>query len=275
MAGRAAFAGWLAVVCALGAAYASVILGTSPVLAQVAGGLAVAASVTLGWHLGYRRAWRRLILAALAGAVVLTGWAEVAWFATFFVPMPGGSGGFLAVLAPLFIAVFAGAVSVAGLMAVLGTGALAGLACRDRSVRRGVAAAGVMIAVAGGSALLISGLGLPAVPEQVTPTVRQVTGTWMGAHGATLTLARDGTFTATGLPAGFGDWQNGTPPGAGSGTWHVGRLEPGADVGVIFDFSRFSQAELLVERDGPSLYLYYDKGDPDEGWSGQYRFARQ
>lgn len=275
MSGRAAFAGWLAVLCALGAAYASVIVGVSPVLAQVAGGLAAGASVALGWRLGYRRDWRRLVPAALAGAVVLTGWAEVAWLATFFVPVPGGSGGFLEVLAPLLIAVFGGAASLAGLIAVLGTGVLAGLAWRDRSMRRGVAAAAAMIAVASVAALVIAALGRSAVPVAVTPTARQMTGTWTGAHGATLTLTSDGTFTATGLPAGFGEWSNGLPPVAGSGTWRIGRFEPDADVGVIFSFPGASQAELLVERDGSSLFLYYDKGDPDEGWSGQYRFARQ
>jgi outer membrane protein assembly factor BamB len=38
------------------------------VLAQVAGALAAGASVALGWRLGYRRDWRRLVPAALAGA---------------------------------------------------------------------------------------------------------------------------------------------------------------------------------------------------------------
>jgi hypothetical protein len=275
MARRAAVAGWLTILCALGAAYVSVIVGVSPVLAQVAGGLAACASVALGCRLGYRRDWRRLARAAVIGSVVLTAWAEVAWVGRFFVLAPVGSGGLLGALAPLLIAVLGCPVFLGGLGAVLGAGALAGLAWRDRSMRRGAAAAGAVVAVGAVAALVIAALGGAAVTVEIRPTARQVTGSWTGPRGARLTLAQDGTFTATGLPAGFGEAWNGQPPVAGSGTWRIGSFASDADIGVIFDFPSLSQAELLVERTGPSLFLYYDKGDPDEGWSGQYRFARQ
>jgi hypothetical protein len=55
----------------------------------------------------------------------------------------------------------------------------------------------------------------------------------------------------------------------------VGRVEPDAPMGVIFDFSNGSQAELQLETDGSSLAMFYDLGDPDEGRSGQYRFVKQ
>jgi hypothetical protein len=40
-------------------------------------------------------------------------------------------------------------------------------------------------------------------------------------------------------------------------------------------FANGSQAELQLEQDGSTLALFYDVGDPDEGWNGQYRFVRQ
>lgn len=43
---------------------------------------------------------------------------------------------------------------------------------------------------------------------------------------------------------------------------------------MVFDFSATVQMELLVESDGSSLIMYYDKGDPDQGVTGQYQFAK-
>lgn len=93
--------------------------------------------------------------------------------------------------------------------------------------------------------------------------------------GARLKPARDGTFTATGLTAGIGDWNIGPTPVSGGATWHVGRFEASAPPWVIFDFSDGSQAELQLETAGATLAMHYDRGDPDEGWSGQYRFVEQ
>jgi hypothetical protein len=77
------------------------------------------------------------------------------------------------------------------------------------------------------------------------------------------------------LPTGAGDWTSGPVPVSGGGTWHVGRFDPSTPAGVILSFSDGSQAELQLERDGSSLAMFYDLGDPDEGWSGQYRFVNQ
>lgn len=73
----------------------------------------------------------------------------------------------------------------------------------------------------------------------------------------------------------MGDWSAGVTPSAGGGRWHVGRFDANTAVGVIFSFSNGSEAELQLEHDGSSLAMFYDLGDPDEGWSGQYRFVRQ
>jgi len=39
---------------------------------------------------------------------------------------------------------------------------------------------------------------------------------------------------------------------------------------VIFDFSPTVQMVLLVERYRSTVIVYYDKGDPDQGVTGQY-----
>ena len=97
--------------------------------------------------------------------------------------------------------------------------------------------------------------------------------------GAVLVLRPDGTFTGNRLPGQFGDWSAGNIPGTGTGTWHIGRYDPGADPGLILDFAGSytgTVTELLVEHCcGLPLTIYYDKGDPDEGVSGQYQMYRR
>jgi hypothetical protein len=123
-------------------------------------------------------------------------------------------------------------------------------------------------------AVLASQLGA-ADPVITSPSARQAAGAWTGAHGAMLILTADGRFTASALPAaGVGDWRIGSTPISGSGVWHVGVFDSGTPLGVIFDFANGSQAELQLEQDGSTLALFYDVGDPDEGWNGQYRFVR-
>jgi hypothetical protein len=266
-------AGWLAALCVLGAAYVSVILGAPGVLVRAGGGLAAAATVAFGSQLGRRRDWRSVFAAAIAGTVVLVCWAEAALAATFFVPYAGGSGGFLVILAPLFLAGLAGAAALALLVLTLGASALMGLALARTAGLRVVTA---LIAMLAGAAIV----ALPA-PEAgqfgvvVTPTRSAAAGIWTGPRGATLMLASEGAFTARHLPAGIGEWASGSTPVSGGGTWHIGRFGPDAPAGVILDFSDGSQAELQIETAGPALAMYYDLGDPDEGWSGQYRFVKQ
>jgi hypothetical protein len=108
-----------------------------------------------------------------------------------------------------------------------------------------------------------------------SPSRSELIGVWKASDGATLTLAADGTFRARDLPTGIGDWSAGITPSSGGGRWHVGRFDASTPVGAIFSFPNGSETELQVEHDGPSLAMFYDLGDPDEGWSGQYRFVRQ
>lgn len=113
-------------------------------------------------------------------------------------------------------------------------------------------------------------------PVIYSPSASQAVGVWKGTHGATIALASDGTFTAAALPAaGVGDWRNGLTPVSGGGTWQVGRFGSSTPSGIMLDFANGSQAELQLESDGSTMALFYDLGDPDAGWSGQYRFVRQ
>jgi hypothetical protein len=109
-----------------------------------------------------------------------------------------------------------------------------------------------------------------SAPNPFLPSRSMMIGTWQSASGAVITLRPDGTFTARGLPANAGESAYGTVP---SGSWRVGPVhaEPS---GVIFDFSPAVQMELLVERVSSRVSMYYDKGDPDEGVSGQYQFTK-
>lgn len=270
-------AGWLAALCVFGAAFVAVVLGAPGLLLRAAAGLAAGATVAFGSRFGRRGRWRNPRVALLAGVVVLVCWAEAVWVAMWFVPYAGGSGGFLAILAPLFIGVLGGVAALAALAVMLAAGELAGLSWPGRPVLRCFTMTASAVAVAGLAAVVsapVSRAGSYGV--DVVPAYATVVGAWKGPRAAVLRFDRDGTFTATGLPAGIGDWSSGSTPVSGGGTWQVGRPGAGVPPGVILDFSNGSQAGLQVETAGPSsLALYYDLGDPDEGWSGQYRFVRQ
>jgi hypothetical protein len=130
-----AYARWLGALFLLGAAYSRSIQGASSLLAvQVAAAVAAGTSLAFGCLLGYRRDWPRVATAPVIGMVVLVGWAESARVASLSVPAPGGASGFLEILAPFFIAIFVGPLAVVVLAALLGSGALATLAIRKRSM---------------------------------------------------------------------------------------------------------------------------------------------
>jgi hypothetical protein len=109
-------------------------------------------------------------------------------------------------------------------------------------------------------------------PQPFPPSRSMVIGTWRSATGAVLLLRPDGTFTGRSLPADFGASPSAVPS-SGSGHWHVGPV-PAEPAGVVFNFSKKLWVELLVERMGSMVVMYYDKGDPDEGVSGQYQFTK-
>lgn len=98
-----------------------------------------------------------------------------------------------------------------------------------------------------------------------------IVGTWKRLSGAMLRLKPDGTFAAQGLPPSVGESSTLNIPPSGQGRWHVGPV-PAEPSGVVFDFSRTVQMGFLAERIGSTSVLVYDKGDPDEGVSGQYQF---
>jgi hypothetical protein len=113
-------------------------------------------------------------------------------------------------------------------------------------------------------------------PTSITPTRSMVIGTWRSSSGAVLVLRPDGTFTARGVPGNAGESSTLNIPADGSGRWSVGPHS--GSVGVTFDyapsFSLRVQMVLLVERLGSSVVMYYDKGDPDQGVTGQYQFTK-
>jgi hypothetical protein len=109
-------------------------------------------------------------------------------------------------------------------------------------------------------------------PNPFQPSGSMMIGTWRSSSGALLILQPDGSFSAPRLLPDAGEPSYGTVPIEGSGRWHVGPVsaEP---PGVVFDFSLKVQMELLVERLESTVVMYYDKGDPDKGVSGQYQFS--
>jgi hypothetical protein len=133
-----------------------------------------------------------------------------------------------------------------------------------------------------------------ADPVIGSPTGTQVTGTWVGDHGARLLLRPDGTFTASGLPPHVGDGKGifatpGLPknPASGHGTWIIGPGDFGGSLeSVIFTFTcdaapngctgRTMSFDLQAESSSPSggPALFYYLGDPDD-WSDQYPFVRE
>jgi hypothetical protein len=112
-----------------------------------------------------------------------------------------------------------------------------------------------------------------AASNPFTPSRSAMIGTWRSSSGAVLTLRPDGMFTAGHLPADPGEESYGLVPATGSGRWHVGPVvaEP---AGVVFDFSPTVQMELLTEHLATGVVMYFDRGDPDEGPSGQYQFTK-
>jgi hypothetical protein len=130
---RIVLAGWLSVLVILSVCYVSLVWHTSD-LQRWAVTLAVVAivagstTVVLGGVVGYRRDWRFFLTALLTGTGILVAALEAAWVATFFVPVPGGSGGFGEIIAPALIAILGGAFSFAAISALLGGGVVIGIA---------------------------------------------------------------------------------------------------------------------------------------------------
>jgi hypothetical protein len=125
----------------------------------------------------------------------------------------------------------------------------------------------------------------PGPVSNLTPS--QVPGTWIGAHGATLVVRADGTFTASRLPpnAGLPVPPSGhlvsTNPTTGRGTWQIDSGPFNGDpssVDLTFTCPRpgssCSEFWLQLEHKGNSLALYYYLGDPADR-SNQYAFTRQ
>ena len=139
-----------------------------------------------------------------------------------------------------------------------------------RSWRRRLLAPAALV-VAGAVCLVV--YSEATAPNPFPPSRSTVIGTWQSHSGAVLTLRPDGTFVAARLPADFGGFPAGALPRSGSGQWHVGPV-PAEPPGVIFNFSKRLWVELLVERLGSAVVMYYDTSDPDEGASGQYQFMK-
>lgn len=169
-----------------------------------------------------------------------------------------------------------------------------------RRVRRSAGAVAVLWTFGAALAALVlfnvayfNGFGTD--PVIGSPTRAQVTGTWVGDHGATLVLRPDGTFTATSLPPYVGDATDsfGTSgllrnPPSGHGTWVIGPGDfNGPPETVIFTFACDAdpnvcaghamtfdlQAEASSPSGGGGPALFYYLGDPDD-WSDQYPFVR-
>jgi hypothetical protein len=131
--------------------------------------------------------------------------------------------------------------------------------------------------------------GFGTDPVLGSPTRAQVTGTWIGDHGAILVLRADGTFTASGLPSSLP--VSGSLPAqpSGHGTWVIGPGDfSGPPESVIFTFACDAgpggcagpattfdlQAETSSPSGGGGSALFYYLGDPDD-WSDQYPFVRE
>lgn len=131
--------------------------------------------------------------------------------------------------------------------------------------------------------------GFGTDPVIGSPTRTQVTGTWIGDHGAILVLRPDGTFTASGLPSSLPVSGSLPDPPSGHGTWVIGPGEfSGPPDSVIFTFACDSgpggcagpaatfdlQAETSSPSGGGGPALFYYLVDPDD-WSSQYPFVRE
>jgi hypothetical protein len=127
----------------------------------------------------------------------------------------------------------AGAAGLAARQAA--TGPSAGGLRGSRVVLR-LAGMTVLVAVAAAILLVFSTQMGAFDPVIDSPSPGEPIGVWKGGDGATLVLAADGTFRASGLPAGVGDWADGYTPPSGRGRWHVGRFDDSTAMGVIFNF---------------------------------------
>lgn len=132
--------------------------------------------------------------------------------------------------------------------------------------------------------------GFGTDPVIGSPILTQVTGTWIGDHGAILVLRPDGTFTASGLPPSLLQMSGSPPdPPSGHGTWIIGPGEfNGPPESVIFTFACDAGSngcagpattfDLQAETSSPSgeggPALFYYLGDPDD-WNNQYPFVRE
>ena len=123
--------------------------------------------------------------------------------------------------------------------------------------------------------LLIVGCG----PKRWTSDLFE--GTWRvevnnlnATAGATLTLSRDGKFTATSVPATFLGIADGKQVLSGAGTWSIIQLDSAYDKRLQFTFTKVEGinlqnlpwgAQLLVQGSNKTPQLFYYVGDPDDG----------
>jgi hypothetical protein len=155
-------------------------------------------------------------------------------------------------------------------MAERPTGTLAGSVAPRRCRRRRLLWLAALVVVAAIGVAVYSEL---TVARLFTPSRSMMIGTWRSPSGAVLTLKSNGIFTARALPADFGASPIGSMPSSGDGVWHIGPV-PTEPPGVVFNFSKKLWVELFVEHVGSTVVMYFDKGDPDEGATGQYQFTR-
>jgi hypothetical protein len=254
--------GLLGAAAIVNAAEPSPVLGTGWTIAVVGVGCVLAAAKA--W-LGVRvpRGLRWVRQAVIVTEFAMTAFAIVLCVATFNLEFPAGLA---------FFAGFAG-----GIMSLVAAAGLASPSARQ-FFSRGGRLDGKLIALAAVVAAVVCG-GVPSLARAVAagtlhdirPARSMMIGTWRGTDGSVVTLSRDGTFTESGLPSNEGA-SAGTIPSQGTGTWSVG------PAGVTLNFAPGggspAQATMGVERQGSTVIMYYDKGDPDEGASGQYQLIR-
>ena len=125
-----ALVAWLGALCMAGAAWVSAVANGQALFELSALAAAIAACLVLGAETGYRRDGRLFGVAIMSGAAVTVVSASAAWFTTFFVPVPGGSGGAFEIIGlPLTVLIY-GVPLIVAITAVLGLAALLGLAWR-------------------------------------------------------------------------------------------------------------------------------------------------
>jgi hypothetical protein len=221
-----------------------------------------AAKAWLGARLPAGLRWIRQEVIVIEFA--MTAFASVLCLVTFNLNLPEGLA---------FFAGFAG-----GIMSLAAAVWLARPSARQFFARDGRLDGKLIALTAVVAAVVCSGVGglARAVAANTLHDIRatrsMMIGTWRSTHGAMLTLSADGTFTESGLPSNAGEASAGTIPSQDTGTWSVGLA------GVTLSFASIgagpAQVTMAVERQGSTVIMYYDKGDPDEGPSGQYQLIR-